>query len=174
MQGYLMSLEPGRNMALVGMPGVGKSTVGVLLAKATGRLFIDTDIYIQAIEIRALKDIIDEIGLESFCRLEEEHILCIDAKNAVIATGGSVVYSPRLMQHLKDTSLVIHLDLDLDVIKARLGDLAARGVVIRKGQTLEELYAERMPLYRKYADIAIDCLGKNHQQVLADIVRAVI
>jgi shikimate kinase len=168
-----MSLEPGRNIAVIGMPGVGKSTVGVLLAKATGRLFIDTDIYIQAIENRPLRDIIDELGLEAFCRLEEEHILCIDAKNAVIATGGSVVYSPRLMQHIKETSLVIHLDLDLDMIRARLGDLAARGVVIRKAQTLEELYAERIPLYRRYADITIDCLGKNHQQVLDDMIRAI-
>lgn len=168
-----MPLESSRNIALIGMPGVGKSTIGVLLAKAAGRLFIDTDIYIQAIENRALKDIIDEVGQEAFCRMEEEHILCIDAKNAVIATGGSVVYSPRLMQRLKDTSLVIHLDLDLDVIKARLGDLAARGVVIRKGQTLEELYAERMLLYRGYADITINCLGKDHRQVLATIIRSI-
>jgi shikimate kinase len=160
------------NIALIGMPGVGKSTVGVLLAKAAGRLFIDTDVYIQAIEGRTLQAIIDEAGIEAFCRLEEGHILCIDAKNAVLATGGSVVYSPRLMQYLKNSSLVIHLDLDPASIKARLCDMAERGVVIRKGESLDELYTERMPLYRKYADVTIDCDGKDHQQVLSDILAA--
>jgi shikimate kinase len=161
------------NLALIGMPGVGKSTVGVLLAKATGRLFIDTDVYIQAVEDRTLKGIIDEVGLEAFCRMEAEHILCIDAKNAVLATGGSVVYSPHLMQYLKRTSTVIHLDLDLPAIKARLGDLAARGVVIRKGETLDELYVERLPLYRTYADVTIHCGGKDHQQVLDAILTSI-
>jgi shikimate kinase len=165
-----MSPRPSRNLVLTGMPGVGKSTVGVLLAKATGRLFIDTDVYIQAIENRSLRDIIDEVGLEAFCRMEAGHILCIDARNAVLATGGSVIYSPELMNHLKESSTVIHLDLDLSSIKTRLGDLATRGVVIRKGESLEELYAERMPLYRRYADVTIDCNGKDHQQVLTDIV----
>jgi shikimate kinase len=168
-----MPLAHGRNLALIGMPGVGKSTVGVLLAKAAGRLFIDTDVYIQALETRSLQSIIDESGLEAFCRMEEQHILCIDATNAVLATGGSVVYSPRLMQHLKETSLIIHLDLDLAAIKVRLGDLAARGVVIRKGESLDELYAERMPLYRKYADITINCAGRDHQRVLAAILEAI-
>jgi shikimate kinase len=168
-----MSFPRRGNIALIGMPGVGKSTVGVLLAKATGRLFIDTDVYIQAIEDRTLQTIIDETGIEAFCRLEEGHILCIDAKNAVLATGGSVVYSPRLMQYLKDTCLIVHLDLDLASIKARLRDMAARGVVIRKGESLDELYAERMPLYRKYADITIDCGSKDHQQVLAAILTSI-
>ena len=168
-----MSLAPERNIALIGMPGVGKSTVGVLLAKASGRLFIDSDVCIQAIENRSLKDIIDTIGLEAFCRLEEQYIMCIDAKHAVLATGGSVVYSPRLMQYLEDSSILIHLDLDLATIRARLGDLATRGVVIRRGQTLDELYRERMPLYRRYADITIDCCGKGHELILADILAAI-
>jgi len=168
-----MSFTSDRNIALIGMPGVGKSTVGVLLAKATGRLFIDSDVYIQAIESRSLKSIIDQIGLEAFCCLEEQHIMCIDAKHAVLATGGSVVYSPRLMQYLKGSSVLIHLDLDLTTIRARLGDLAARGVVIRKGQALNELYAERMPLYRRYADITIDCRAKGHERILADILAAI-
>jgi shikimate kinase len=168
-----MKPASGRNIALIGMPGVGKSTVGVLLAKATGRLFIDTDVYIQAIEARTLKDIIDEVGLEAFCLLEEDHILCIDAQNAVLATGGSVVYSSRLMHLLKENSLIVHLDLDLASIKARLGDLAVRGVVIRKGETLDELYSERIGLYRKYADVTIDCARKDHQQVLAEILAAI-
>ena len=168
-----MQFPRGRNIALIGMPGVGKSTVGVLLAKATGRLFIDTDVYIQAIEDRTLQTIIDEVGIEAFCRLEEGHILCIDAKNAVLATGGSVVYSPRLMQYLKDVCLIVHLDLDLASIKARLRDMTERGVVIRKGESLDELYAERMPLYRKYTDVTIDCGGKDHQQVLAAIIRSI-
>jgi shikimate kinase len=166
-----MPPKPARNIALIGMPGVGKSTVGVLLAKATGRLFVDTDVYIQAIEDRTLRDIIDEVGLEAFCRMEADHILCIDAKNAVLATGGSVVYSPQLMGYLKGTSTIVYLDLDLPVIKARLGDLAARGVVIRKGESLDELYAERLPLYRKYAEVTIDCCGKDHQQVLGTILK---
>lgn len=167
-----MWLSPKRNIALIGMPGAGKSTIGVLLAKAVGRLFIDTDIYIQAIENRSLKDIIDEIGLKKFCRMERDHIFCIDAKNAVIATGGSVVYSPRLMHHFRRTSIVIHLEIDFRTFKSRVGNLEARGVVIRKGQTIEELYAERMPLYQKYANMTFDCTGKNHQQVLADLLEA--
>lgn len=172
MQGYVM---PGvkDNLVLIGMPGVGKSTVGVLLAKATGRLFVDTDVYIQAIEGRTLKEMIDQVGLEEFCRIEAEHILCIDAANMVLATGGSVVYSTKLMEHLAGIATIIHLDLDLAAIRTRLGDPIERGVIIRKGESLEELYAKRMPLYRKYADITIDCGGMDHQQVLDAIMTAI-
>ncbi|MFB3894570.1 MAG: shikimate kinase [Phycisphaerae bacterium] len=159
-----------RNIILIGMPGVGKSTCGVLLAKATGRGFIDTDVYIQVGTGRGLQEIIDAEGLDAFRKLEEQYILCLDCKNSVVATGGSVVYSPPAMAHLKSAGRVVFLDLPLADIIKRIGDLAIRGIVMAKGQSLSSLYAERLPLYRKYADITIDCQGLNQDQVVGAIL----
>ena len=156
---------------MIGMCGVGKSTVGILLAKALSRYFLDTDVYIQAIEQKSLQDIIDEKGLEEFCWIEESHILCIDVKNAVIATGGSAIYSDRAMKHLKKNGTVVHLDLDYDLIEKRITNLDSRGVVMAKGQTLKSLYNDRHPLYRKYADITIPCGGLNHDEVVSAIIK---
>lgn len=158
-----------RNIVLIGMPGVGKSTVGVLLAKALGRHFLDTDVFIQAVQGRSLQEIIDRDGLAAFCKIEEEYVACIDLTNAVIATGGSVVYSEKAMRHLADRGIVVHLDLPVDTIEERLRNLCTRGVVMEKGQTIRSLYNQRQPLYRKYAQITIDCTDKTHEQIVVEI-----
>ena len=160
------------NIILIGMPAVGKSTIGVILAKRLSRYFLDTDVFIQAILGRTLQEIIDSDGLESFCKIEAEHIGCIDKTNCVIATGGSAVYSKSAMRHLKSTGKVIYLKLPLKMIKQRLTDLNVRGVVISKGQTIEDLYARRTPLYEKWADITIDCQNLTHEQVVEKIITA--
>lgn len=134
------------------MPAIGKSTVGVLLAKRPGRYFLDTD------------------GLENFCRLEAEHILGIDKTNCVIATGGIAVYSEDAMNHLKETGQIVYLNLSLDMIKKRLTDLNVRSVVMSKGKTLDDLYKQRTPLYKKWADITIDCCNLTHEQVVEKII----
>ncbi len=159
-----------QNIILIGMPGVGKSTCGVLLAKATGRGFIDTDVYIQVGTGRGLQEIIDAEGLDAFRRIEEQYILCLECKNSVVATGGSVVYSPPAMAHLKAAGRVVFLDLPLADIVKRISDLDVRGIVMAKGQSLSSLYAERIPLYRQYADITIDCQGLNQDQVVGAIL----
>jgi len=159
-----------KNIVLVGMPAVGKSTVGVLLAKRLGRYFLDTDVFIQAVAGRTLQQIIDTDGLENFCRLEAEHILGIDRTNCVIATGGSAVYSEDAMNHLKETGQIVYLNLPLDMIKKRLTDLNVRGVVISEGKTLDDLYKQRTSLYKKWADITIDCLNLTHEQVVEKII----
>jgi len=160
-----------RNIVLIGMPGVGKSTVGVLLAKALGRYFLDSDVFIQAIQGRTLQEIIDADGLAAFRKIEEEYVLCLDLTNVVIATGGSVVYSEPAMRHLAAHGVLIHLDLPLDKIEQRLGNLPTRGVVMEKGQTLRSLYDQRQPLYRRYAHRTVDCTNKTHEQIVAEIVR---
>jgi shikimate kinase len=164
-------MKSGNNIILIGMCGVGKSTVGILLAKALSRSFLDTDVYIQAIENKSLQQIIDEKGLDKFCKIEESHILCIDVKNAVIATGGSVIYSGRAMKHLAKNGTIIHLDLAYDLIEKRITNLDSRGVVMAKGQTLKSLYTDRHPLYQKYADITIPCDGLNHDEVVSAIIK---
>ncbi len=158
------------NIVLIGMCGVGKSTVGVLLAKALGCNFLDTDVYIQALEDKSLQQVIDEVGIEAFCEIEQNHIIRIDVSNTVIATGGSVVYSPKAMRHLADTGVIVHLDLDYETIERRVTDLYTRGVVMQAGQTLRGLHESRQPLYRKYAQITIDCTGKNHEQIVDEII----
>ena len=154
---------------LIGMPGVGKSTVGVLLAKALGRGFLDVDVFIQAAEGRSLQQTIDRDGLAEFCKIEEQYTLCIDLTNAVIATGGSVVYSATAMRHLAAHGVIIHLDLPVDRIEQRLANLHTRGVVMEKGQTIRSLYDQRQPLYRQYAQLTIDCTDKTHEQIVIEV-----
>jgi shikimate kinase len=161
-----------RNIVLIGMPGVGKSTVGVLLAKALSRSFLDTDVLIQAREGRRLQDIIDSDGIDAFCRLEEKHVLGIECRGHVIATGGSVVYSEPAMKHLRAGGFIVHLDLPLGELKARLRNLDSRGVVMAPGQSIAELYEERLPLYRRYADATVQCAGLTHEEVVAAVVEA--
>jgi shikimate kinase len=156
-----------RNVVLVGMPGVGKSTAGVLLAKATGRDFVDTDVWIQARESATLPELLARHGRDGFLALEERHVLALDARNAVIATGGSVVYGERAMTHLRERGRVVHLALPLAALEARIGSLSARGVVIDPGQTLATLYAERTPLYARWAHETLDTAGLSHEEVVA-------
>lgn len=153
-------MDDKKNLVLIGMPGVGKSTIGVLLAKQLGYSFLDTDILIQAAEGKTLQQLIQKHGLSGFCDLEEKYILSVSVSSHVIAPGGSVVYGKAAMGHLKSNSVIIHLNLSLDRLEKRLGDLDARGVAISPGRGLADLYAERHPLYAKYADrtVATDAL----------------
>lgn len=144
------------NIVLIGMPGVGKSTVGVILAKILGYQFVDADLVIQEREGKLLKEIIKEQGIDGFIKVENDVNKLLNPKKAVIATGGSVVYGTEAMEHLKEIATVVYLKLELPALKRRLGNLKQRGVVLREGQTLRELYEERVPLYEKYADIIVD------------------
>jgi len=159
-----------KNIVLIGMPGVGKSTVGVLLAKALGRYFVDTDVYMQAIQGRSLQEMIDRNGLAWFREAEEDYVLCLDEKNAVIATGGSVVYSETAMRYLASRGIIVHLDLPAAQIEDRLRNLRTRGVVMEPGQTIGSLYGQRQPLYERYAEITVDCVGKNHDLLVTEIM----
>ncbi len=158
------------NIVLIGMPGVGKSTVGVLLAKVLSRDFLDTDVFIQSREGRSLQEILDGEGIEAFCRLEERYILSLACRSSVIATGGSVVYHSAAMRHLSASGVVVHLDLDLPALERRLENLSSRGVVMAPGQTLAQLFAERQPLYRKHARYSISCADRNHEGVVREIM----
>jgi shikimate kinase len=147
------------NIILIGMPGCGKSTMGVVLAKVLGYHFIDADLLIQERENRLLSEIIEEEGPEAFNRIENEVNASIRAERTVIATGGSVVYGNEAMMHLREIGVVIYLRLPLDELRIRLGDLAERGISMKEGQTLEDLYRERTPLYEKYAHLILDVEG---------------
>lgn len=161
------------NIVLIGMPGVGKSTAGILLAKVLRRDFVDTDVQIQVRERRLLQDVIDTEGLDAFLAMEERHILAMSCRNSVIATGGSVVYSQPAMDHLRTGGIAIHLRLPLPALEKRLVDTKSRGLVIAPGQSIAELYYERQPLYRRYADITVECNGLTHDQVVGRVLEEV-
>lgn len=161
-----------RNITLIGMPGAGKSTLGVLLAKELGYPFIDTDIVIQSRIGKKLAVVIAERGLDYFQELEERFICDLDLERTVIATGGSVVYSDPAMRHLKAKAVTLWLQLSIEPLRKRLGDLRARGVVIGANQTFEQLYRERQPLYAKYADVTICCDCLDHSRALAAMLEA--
>jgi shikimate kinase len=158
-----------KNIVLIGMPGVGKSTVGVLLAKRLGLSFFDTDIYIQAQEGASLQELIRKHGTSEFCDIEAQHLCSISVKAHVIATGGSVVYREQAMKHLRADGSIIHLDLELPRLQKRLDDIDARGVVITSDQNLKDLYKERHLLYDKYADITVRTDGLSPEQVVRKI-----
>lgn len=158
------------NIILIGMPGAGKSTIGVILAKALGYKFIDSDLLIQEQEGCLLKDIIEARGLEGLIAIEERVNASIKADHTVIATGGSVIYGERAMKHLKSIGTVVYIKLSYETIASRLGNIRQRGVVMRKGQTLENLYNERCPLYESYADIIIEAEGLGIEEVLEELV----
>lgn len=166
-------MEPRPNIVLIGMPGVGKSTVGVLLAKRLGYGFVDTDILIQTRERRSLKELIQAHGADGFCRIEEGHLLALAAEAHVIATGGSAVYSQKAMAHLKAGGIAFHLDIEVGRLKRRLDDVDARGVVIAPGQSIEGLYAERRPLYLEYADATVVTDGLLPDQVVGQVLEAI-
>jgi len=159
-----------KNIILIGMPGVGKSTIGVILAKVMSWNFLDTDVLIQTREGKSLQEIIRKEGLKAFCDIEEGYIISLACKRTIIATGGSVVYRKKAMDSLCSSGILIHLALPFDLLEKRLTDFSNRGVVMQPGQSLGELFRERMPLYRQYADITIDCSGKNHEAVLSEIL----
>lgn len=161
-----------KNISLIGMPGVGKSTVGVILAKELGLQFVDTDLLIQNREKRLLKDIIKEDGIDGFMAVESDVIKSLSCEQSLIATGGSVVYGEEAMAHLKEISTVVYLSLPYDELKTRLGSLTKRGVVLRTGQDLKALYEERIPLYERYADIVISEIDSTIEETVNKIIDA--
>ena len=161
------------NIVLIGMPGVGKSTIGVILAKELGYQFVDADLLIQQQEKKLLKEIIAEQGIEGFIEIENQVNASIQTHRTVIATGGSVVYGKEAMEHLKKISTVIYLKLSYELLQKRLGNLKNRGVVLRENQTLKHLYEERVPLYEKYADFVIDEENKDIEGTLQIIIEQI-
>lgn len=159
-----------KNIVLIGMPGVGKSTIGVILAKELGYQFIDSDLVIQQQEKRLLREIIEQEGVDGFLEIENRVNVGIQAEGAVIATGGSAVYGAEAMEHFRQTGTVVYLRLTYEKLKKRLGNLRGRGVVLRKGQTLHDIYRERSVLYEKYADIIIEETGRDIEATLREIL----
>lgn len=160
-------MQKKNNIVLIGMPGSGKSTVGVLLAKRRGMKFLDTDLLIQEKEGRLLSEIIKEEGLERFVELENRINASVETEGTVIAPGGSVIYGKEAMEHYREIADIVYLKLSYESVKRRLGDLTKRGVVFQPGQTLKSLYEERCPLYEQYADAVAECDGKEMGDVLA-------
>ena len=154
------------NLILIGMPGCGKSTLGVVLAKALNMEFVDSDIVIQRSRGKKLSQILEEVGDDGFRQVENEVNASLDVHRCVIATGGSVIYGQEAMEHLKAIGTVIYLHLSYPAIEERLGDLHARGVTIRPGQTLHDLYDERCPLYEQWADLVMDCDGLRLREIV--------
>ena len=161
------------NIILIGMPTSGKSTVGVIAAKILGLNFIDTDLVIQQREGKLLCEIIDNYGIEGFLKCEESAILSLQETGALIATGGSVVYSEAAMHHLKQDGIIVYLKVDQNELFKRLHNVKERGVVLRPNETIEEMYRERCILYKKYADIIIDEGEKNLEETVAEVVKAI-
>ena len=158
------------NIVLIGMPGVGKSTVGVILAKMIGYQFIDADLLIQKQEGKLLHEIIAEKGTDGFIEIEERVNASIEASHTIIATGGSVVYGKKAMEHLSRIGIVVYLKVPYDTLEKRLEDIKGRGVVLKEGQTLRTLYDERTPLYEKYADIEISEDDLNVEQTVEKLL----
>lgn len=158
------------NIVLIGLPGVGKSTAGVILAKLTGKEFTDSDLVIQRQEGRLLSTIIEEDGVEEFIKIENRVNATLDIQNSVIATGGSVVYGSEAMAHLKEIGTVVYLRVPFEVIDKRLSDIKGRGVVLRGNQTLHDIYEERIVLYEKYADIIVDEENMSIEDTVAKII----
>ncbi len=159
------------NLILIGMPGSGKSTVGIILAKLTGKDFIDTDVLIQIREQRTLQEIIDAEGHMSLRRIEEQVLLSLDCSNHVISTGGSAPYSPAAMRHLRKNGVFIFLHADLETLRKRITNFDSRGLAKRPDQSLADLFAERMALYRKYTDITIENNAYNQEEVCEKIIQ---
>ena len=158
-----------RNITLIGMPASGKSTIGVLLAKRLGYSFVDVDIVIQEKEKRLLKEIIAQEGTDGFMAVENRINAELDVDHSVIAPGGSVIYGKEAMEHLKEISTVVYLKLNYEDLKQRLGNLVDRGVVLKDGMTLLDLYEERVPYYEKYADITVDETGKSAGETVDEL-----
>jgi len=162
-----------RNIILIGLPGAGKSTIGVILAKTFGMNFVDTDILIQEQTGRLLQELIDSMGPDTFLSIEEETILTLDASNAVIATGGSAVFSRRAMEHLKSDGIVLYLKIPFEGMVRRLNNITTRGIVLYGGQSLRDMYNQRIPLYEKYADRTIDCSDENFERIVEKVIEEI-
>lgn len=158
------------NIILIGMPGSGKSTCGVLAAKALLKNFFDTDLLLQNLEGKRLQSIINENGIEYFNEAEERAILSLDIRGTVIATGGSVVYSEKAMAHLRSLGKIIYLRLGYEEMEKRIKNITTRGIVLKEGETLLDMYNERAPLYERYADEILNCDGMTVEETVESIV----
>lgn len=162
-----------KNLIFIGMPAVGKSTVGVVVAKRLGMKFIDTDLLIQEQEKKLLREIIADVGEDGFLKIENQVNRDVNVENAVISPGGSVVYCAEAMQHYKEIGTVVYLKVSYQTIKRRIRDPRKRGVVLREGQTFQDLYEERIRLFEKYADITICEDGCRIEQTIEAVLREV-
>lgn len=165
-------MEQKTNIVLIGMPGVGKSTIGVILAKVLGYSFLDADLLIQEQEGKLLREIIEEKGTDGFIEVENRVNASIRADRAIIATGGSVVYGKEAMEHLKEIGRVVYLKVSYAILEKRLADIKGRGVVLKEGQTLETLFEERSKLYEQYADIEVSEEGLDVEQTVEKLGEA--
>ena len=154
------------NIVLIGMPSCGKSTIGVVLAKAIGYRFVDSDLIIQERTGKLLSEIIEDEGIDTFNQIENDVNASLEYTKAVIATGGSAIYGEKAMEHLRSIGTIVYIELPLESLKERIGDLNARGVSIKDGQTFDELFEERKPLYEKYADITIHAEGLSIREMV--------
>ncbi len=161
------------NIVLIGMPGCGKSTVGVLLAKAMQYTFVDCDLIIQKRSGMSLQEIIDRKGLESFLAEEEATLCAIKEDGSVIATGGSAVYSQKAMEHLGKDAVILYISLPCEELEGRLTNIKTRGVAMQKGKTIADLYAERSPLYERYADIILNAGGMHIEETVEKAVELI-
>ena len=159
------------NIVVIGMPGVGKSTIGVILAKILAYHFLDSDLVIQEREGKRLHQIISEAGTDGFLKIENDVNASLDVKRTIIATGGSAVYGKEAMEHLKGIGEVVYLKADYSTIEKRLGNLEKRGVALKPGQTLKDLYDERTALYEKYADVIVDERGLGTEETIGAVLR---
>ena len=159
-----------KNITLIGMPGAGKSTIGVILAKSLLCDFTDTDLIIQKKTGKSLCQLLEERGTEGFLQLENDIIFEESFSNSVIATGGSAVYGKEAMAKLKAESTVIFLDVAVNELEKRLSNIKTRGVAMKKGTTIKDLYNERLPYYQKYADVTLDCTGLSAEDCVDRIV----
>ena len=160
------------NIILIGMPGAGKSTVGVLLAKTLGYAFLDTDLVIQQREGALLQSLVDSLGVEAFLDVEADAICSVECRGTVIAPGGSVVCRERAMSHLKALSRIVYLHLPLEELERRLNNISTRGIAMAPGETLADLFAYRAPLYRNYADLTVDVGRQSLEETVALVLRA--
>jgi shikimate kinase len=167
------TLSSKSNIVLIGMPGSGKSTVGIILAKMTARNFVDTDVLIQLAENRTLQDIVNNNGHMELRKIEERVLLSVDHRNHIIATGGSAAYSEKAMTHLKQDGFIVFLNADLPCLSSRIQNYETRGLAKRPEQSFQDLFAERYELYMRYADLTITCSQLTQEQVCAEIIQAI-
>ncbi|MBE5945724.1 MAG: shikimate kinase [Lachnospiraceae bacterium] len=161
------------NIVLIGMPGAGKSTVGVLLAKAMNYSFMDTDLTIQQENGKKLYEIIADKGIDEFLNIENDVLSHVEANQSVIATGGSAVYGEEAMKHLSDIGHIVYIKLSCQEIVRRVSNIKTRGIAMKKGKTIFDIYAERVPLYEKYADIIVDGENTTIEECVERVVDAV-
>lgn len=161
-----------QSLILIGMPGAGKSTLGLLLAKHLAKDFVDTDLLIQLEHRKTLQDILHQHGYQTLRNIEEQILLNAHYPNHIIATGGSAVYSEAGMRHLKQFGPIIFLDAGIDTLQSRINNMESRGIARPAGQSFADVYAERRPLYERYADIVIDCNNKTQEQLVDEVIFA--